>query len=231
MSNLNNNTTQLEALLAKVNALPEAGGGGGVELPDLNNEASATDLLIGKELINSDGSVVTGTMPDNGTILQTMDGINTKSITIPSGYTSGGSVSLDNTIDNEVSEQTDLITQIKNVVDNLPEAGGSSGGGDIATCTVEITSDDNMMARHMFTIFENSQISNFYKMDYNGSVDVPLIVNNVVCNSFCYIQGAYNFTGFSSNHCELHRCGSNEAVIKITANAGETATIHMYNND
>jgi hypothetical protein len=29
MSNLNNNTVQLEALLAKVNALPEAGGGGG----------------------------------------------------------------------------------------------------------------------------------------------------------------------------------------------------------
>lgn len=27
MSNLNNNTTQLESLLAKVNALPEAGGG------------------------------------------------------------------------------------------------------------------------------------------------------------------------------------------------------------
>jgi hypothetical protein len=34
MSNLNNNTTQLEALLAKINALPEAGGssGGGREL-------------------------------------------------------------------------------------------------------------------------------------------------------------------------------------------------------
>lgn len=29
MSNLNNNTTQLEALLAKVNALPDAGSGGG----------------------------------------------------------------------------------------------------------------------------------------------------------------------------------------------------------
>jgi hypothetical protein len=29
MSNLTNNTIQLEALLAKVNALPETGGGGG----------------------------------------------------------------------------------------------------------------------------------------------------------------------------------------------------------
>jgi hypothetical protein len=32
MSNLNNNTTQLEALLAKVNALPEAGEDGTITI-------------------------------------------------------------------------------------------------------------------------------------------------------------------------------------------------------
>ena len=43
MSNLNNNTTQLEALLAKVNALPEAGG---ADTSDAT--ATASDILSGK---------------------------------------------------------------------------------------------------------------------------------------------------------------------------------------
>lgn len=84
--------------------------------------AAATEVLSGKTAYVK-GSKVTGSMVNNGAISQTMDGISTKSITIPNGYTSGGSVSLDNTIDNEVAEQTDLISQIKNAVDNLPEAG------------------------------------------------------------------------------------------------------------
>lgn len=33
----------------------------GTELPELTNEGSAADLLLGKELINSDGDVVEGT--------------------------------------------------------------------------------------------------------------------------------------------------------------------------
>lgn len=64
-------------------------------------------------------------MPNNGSIALTMDGINTKTISIPEGYTSGGTVSLDGTIDEEVEEQTDLIEQIKNAANNLPEAGSS----------------------------------------------------------------------------------------------------------
>ena len=84
------------------------------------------------------GEKITGTMSNNGAISQTMDGINTKSISIPSGYTSGGSVSLDNTIDNEVDEQADLIAQIKDAVNNLPEAGG---GGEVETVICQIVDD------------------------------------------------------------------------------------------
>jgi hypothetical protein len=59
MSNLNNNTVQLEALLAKINALPEAGG---IILPTLDNEGVAADLREGKELIDSQGNKITGTL-------------------------------------------------------------------------------------------------------------------------------------------------------------------------
>lgn len=119
-SNIQTNNADLQAILDTINALPEAGG---VELPELTNAGTSADLLINKEFINGNGNIVIGSMPNNGTITKTMDGINTKSVTIPSGYTTGGTVSLDNTIDNEVTEQADLIAQIKNAVDNLPEAG------------------------------------------------------------------------------------------------------------
>ena len=85
--------------------------------------AAASEILSGKTAYLADGKAA-GTMPNNGTISSTMDGINIKSVTIPAGYTSGGSVSLDNTIDDEVSEQTDLIAQIKNAVDSLPDSEG-----------------------------------------------------------------------------------------------------------
>ena len=118
---IQSHNTRLNNLLNDINNLPEAGG---VELPDLTNEGTSTDLLSGKQLINQDGEVVTGAMPNNGAISQTMDGINTKSISIPSGYTSGGTVSLDDTIDNEVDEQADLIAQITEAANGLPEADG-----------------------------------------------------------------------------------------------------------
>ena len=57
-SPLQTNITNLQNLLEQVNALPEAGG---VELPELQNEGSAEDLMLNKELIDADGNVITGT--------------------------------------------------------------------------------------------------------------------------------------------------------------------------
>ena len=55
---IKNNTTSLQNLLDMVNALP---GAEGIKLPELTNEGAASDLLSGKQLINSEGNKVTGT--------------------------------------------------------------------------------------------------------------------------------------------------------------------------
>ena len=61
--------------------------------------AGAEDVVEGKKIVAADGSVVEGTMADNGTLTGTIDGLTTTSYTIPAGKTSGGTVSLTNAIE------------------------------------------------------------------------------------------------------------------------------------
>lgn len=105
------------------------GGEGGVDTSDAT--AAAGDILSGTTAYTALGWTQ-GTMPNNGTIEKTIDGINTKSTTIPAGYTSGGSVSLTDDIDNEVDTQADLITQITTALEGKA---ASSGGIDTSDAT------------------------------------------------------------------------------------------------
>lgn len=63
----------------------------------------AADVLAGKIVFgkNTSGAAVkiTGTMANNGSTGGTIDGLTTTSYTIPSGYTSGGTVTLSNAIE------------------------------------------------------------------------------------------------------------------------------------
>lgn len=61
--------------------------------------AAAGDVVEGKKIVAADGSVVEGTMADNGILTGTIDGLTTTSYTIPAGKTSGGTVSLTNAIE------------------------------------------------------------------------------------------------------------------------------------
>ena len=57
-TDLYTNNLDLQSLIDKAINLPNTGG---VELPELTNEGTAEDLLVGKELIDSSGNVVIGT--------------------------------------------------------------------------------------------------------------------------------------------------------------------------
>lgn len=66
------------------------------------DDAVAANLLYGKKAHSiSSGSAVqiTGTMPNNGAISGTFDGLVTTSYSVPAGYTSGGTVSLTSDIE------------------------------------------------------------------------------------------------------------------------------------
>lgn len=61
--------------------------------------AEAGDVLANKIIVDDEGNVVPGTMPNNGTAAGTIDGITAQSYTIAAGYYAGGTVSLTNDIE------------------------------------------------------------------------------------------------------------------------------------
>ena len=84
---ITDNTTLLNTLKAKAQALP-AKGSGSTDAPDLSGiTAAAEDILAGKKSVDATGAEITGTMTNRGawTSTKTSNG----SVTIPEGYHNG----------------------------------------------------------------------------------------------------------------------------------------------
>lgn len=64
--------------------------------------AAAADILAGKTAYVG-GEEITGAMPNNGSTGGTIDGLTTTSLSIPAGYTTGGSVSLTSDIEDALA--------------------------------------------------------------------------------------------------------------------------------
>lgn len=162
---------------ANVGSIVSLIGDIGVELPELINPVSAEKVIHGYEYINQDGEQEVGTMTNNGAIAKTMDGINTKSVTIPAGYTSGGSVSLDNTIDNEVDIQAELITQITSALE------GKTAGGEQITPEISINQINGLI-----TATAGAKTST-YQLAFQGAKTITPSTNTQIAVPAGYYTG------------------------------------------
>ena len=95
----------------------------GIETSDAT--AAASHIITGRTAYVN-GKKITGTMANNGTITKTIDGLNTKTTSIPAGYTSGGTIGLDNTIDNLAEEQAAKIAEIEALLEGKSVGGSGS---------------------------------------------------------------------------------------------------------
>lgn len=71
-----------------------------------NANAIAANILTGKKAVVKSGTsatLITGSMPDNGATSGSIDGLTSMSYTVSAGYTSGGSVTLTNDIENSLA--------------------------------------------------------------------------------------------------------------------------------
>lgn len=67
--------------------------------------ATAADVLATKTFVPADGTLKAGTMPNNGAVSATIDGLTETSYTIPAGYHNGmGKVSLTSDIETALAE-------------------------------------------------------------------------------------------------------------------------------
>lgn len=77
--------------------IPKSGGGTAKFYDTASANAAATDILTGKTAYGASGSI-SGSMANNGSTSGTI-GTKAGTVTIPAGYTSGGTVSLTNVSD------------------------------------------------------------------------------------------------------------------------------------
>lgn len=77
--------------------IPKSGGGTAKFFDTASADAAAADILTGKTAYGASGSV-SGSMANNGSTSGTI-GTKAGTVTIPAGYTTGGTVSLTNVTD------------------------------------------------------------------------------------------------------------------------------------
>ena len=78
--------------------IPKSGGGTAKFYDASECDAAAGNVLSGKKFVGTSGQD-TGSMANNGATGGTIDGLTAASLTIPAGYTSGGTVTLDDSIE------------------------------------------------------------------------------------------------------------------------------------
>lgn len=213
--------------------------------------STAATTLTGSKFVDKNGTLTVGTMPNNGSVSQTIDGLETQSVSIPEGYTTGGTISLDSTIDNTASAQATTISEIAALLEGKSVSGGSNedvtaeteaytdlltdleaavdalpdagSGGGVETCTVVFAGSYYPTAIAYMALDDSGKPTARYMT--NSATGLTLA--DVVCNSVMTAWPNYQFAAPQSTDAIVLGVNSLGYVLSIEAQSGGVATINF----
>lgn len=181
---IKNNTASLQQLLEAVNNLPDAGSGG-IELPELTNPGSAADLLEGKELIDQDGSKVTGTIPKRTGLNLSINGAR---VTIPFGY-----YAAETHANITTTEQATPVISVNS--SGLITATAIQGEGYVVAGTESATKQLTTQATKTITPTKSEQTAVSSDVYTTGAIKVAPIPNEYITTTDATAEAAEIFIG------------------------------------
>ena len=133
----------------------------------------------------------------------------------------------------EVDAQSALIDQLSAALDG--KAGGSGSGSGVETCTVTIDCSAGGLILYSANILSYGQINcvseNFYDKN-NSHIGKVVSIENVVCGSAISVSvSGLVYPAFDLVGAEQICHYSKDFTFKVTASAGTTATLTLYDND
>lgn len=177
--------------------------------PGTSNKTIASGrYLTGTQTIKGDSNLVAGNIKN---------GVSIFGVT---GTHSGGE-----NLDAVIAEQAELISELESVLDS--KASGSGGGASVETCTVTITSSTNTeLNQYMFTCYNSDSVSVVYP---DGTTRLPLVIQDVICNSGCYLQTNATIPGYAVTNGTLNWIAN--TLGQLLAEPGAEVVIDARDND
>lgn len=185
-------------------------------------DAVAADVLDGKKIVNSSGTVVTGTMPENGALgTTTLDATeDNQSYSIPAGHTSGGTVKIvleNKTATPSASSQNIVPTDgkvLSKVTVNAIPANWGNTTGDTGVAA------DVLSGKKVHSISSGSAVAITGSMPNNGAVSATIDVRSGH-TSYTVPLGYHDGTGTVSLVTETKSATPTTASQTITPASGK----------
>lgn len=205
------NEMTLDNIATNINKIATSGG---VVLPTLINEGSASDMLSGKELIDSDGNIVTGTISTKNSNDLTVSGA---TVSVPAGYYAKSTTK-------NVSTATQAAPTIEVNANGLITATSIQTSGYVDAGTKSSTKQLSIQSAKTITPTTTSQIAIsggvYATGDITVSGDLNLVANNIKSGvSIFGVTGNYSETGFTpTGNLDITQNGSYDVYKYASAN-------------
>lgn len=136
-------------------------------------------------------------------------------------------------VTDETEVYTDSLTDLESVINSLPEAGSGGGSATVETCTANIVCQQGKVFTNVANVYENG-VCSVHVDETTHAIGTTITIENVVCGSLLYINvgGTAGSPYWICNGAEIaYGDFSSQCIALITATAGETATLIVYDDD